>query len=334
MCFVRRVLVGVVCAAAFLSSAAAAAPVRWDLSSEYAPTSLPGRVNGFFAERLKAMSGGQIEITVHYSGALGFKAADHYTAVEDGALPIASTPFNRMNGLHPIFDLQSLPFLQSTLDEARTLDRTLRPFYDNVMRKNRQFVLFTTPWTPQGFWAKKTVNSKTDLGGLRVRVVDLAAVQTLKKAGADAIQLSWGDTLPAISTGAINGVLTSDDGGLSAKFPEAGLTAFSAVGFTVGVEMVHVNQAAFDKLSPALQTIVLAAAGEAQEYGWNLSGKTVTDNLAKMKQQSVNVVTDVSPEFKAYLKEASEPAIAAWKKRYGPEADMMLDLAAKALRPQ
>lgn len=328
----RDIWIGMACVAALGATPALADTVKWDLSSEYAPTSLPGRSNAWFAERVKELSGGKMEITVHFSGALGFKAADHYTAVEDGALPIASTPFNRMNGIYPIFELQSLPFLQSTLDEAETLDTILRPFYDNAMRRNGQFVLFTTPWTPQGFWAKKPVNAVDDLKGLRIRVVDLAAVQTLKGAGADAIQMSWGDTLPAISTGAINGVLTSDDGGLSAKFPEAGLTAFSAVGFTVGVEMIHVNQKAFDDLSPDLQTAVLVAAGEAQVHGWEMSRETVAANIEKMKAQGVTVVTEVSPEFKAALKQAAGPAITAWKERFGPGADQVLAFYAAALK--
>ncbi|MCS0494609.1 TRAP transporter substrate-binding protein [Ancylobacter mangrovi] len=328
---IRGAVLGMAVSASMFASAAWAAPVKWDLSTEYAPASLPGRVNAYFADKVKELSKGEFDITIHYGGALGFKAADHYTAVEDGALMIASTPFNRMNGIYPIFELQSLPFLQTTLDEAENLDSALRPLYNHAMQANGQFLLFTMPWTPQGFWAKKPIVSKADLEGFRVRVVDLAAVQTMKKAGADAIQLSWADTLPAISTGAINGVLTSDDGGLSAKFPEAGLTAFTPVGFTVGVEMVHVNQKAFDDLPPEMQTVLLVAAGEAEKYGWALSRKTVADNLQKMKELGVTV-GEITPEFKAYLKESAAPAIDAWKKRFGPQADMVFDFATAAMK--
>ncbi|WP_224407730.1 TRAP transporter substrate-binding protein [Afifella sp. IM 167] len=322
---------GALCIGALLSTTPvlAADVVKWDLSTEYGPTSLPGRADAYFADRVKELSDGQMEITVHYSGALGFKANDHYTAVEDGALQLADTPFNRMNGIYPIFEMQSLPFLQSTLDEAKALDDVMRPFYNSKMRQNDQFILFTAPWTPQGFWAKQNVESVDDLKELRVRVVDLAAAQTLKRAGADAIQLSWADTLPALSTGSINGVLTSDDGGLSAKFPEAGLTSFSAVGFTVGVDMVHVNADAFSDLSEELQVVLLTAAAEAQDYGWSNAKETVAGNVAKMRELGVDVVEEVSPEFKAALKEASQPAIDDWKERFGPQADMVLDLYEK-----
>src|SRR5690606_7181705 len=100
-----------------LGASTAVAQEKWDYSTEYAPTSITGKTAAKFAERVKELSDGKLEIMVHYSGGLGFKSQDHYSAVEDGALPVADTPFNRMNGIYPIFDLQSLPFLQSTLKE-------------------------------------------------------------------------------------------------------------------------------------------------------------------------------------------------------------------------
>src|SRR5690606_12638324 len=169
--------------------------------------------------------------------------------------------------------------LQSTLKEAKILDEIMRPLYNNVMRENNQFVLFAVPWTPQGFWAQKDIKSKEDLQGLRVRVNDLAAVQTLKAAGADAIQMSWGDTITGLSTGSINAVLTSDDTGLSGKLPDAGLSSFSAVGFTVGLQMAHASLEMFDELDEHLQTAVLVAAAEAEHEGWELAAKTQRGNV-------------------------------------------------------
>lgn len=315
-----------------LASPATLAQTKWDYSTEYAPTSIPGKIAAQFAKRVKELSNGQLELMVHYSAGLGFKSQDHYSAVEDGALPAADTPFNRMNGIYPIFDLQSLPFLQSTLDEAKILDGIMRPLYNNTMKKNNQFVLFTVPWTPQGFWAKKDIVSKDDLPGLRVRVNDLAAVQTLKAANADAIQMSWGDTITGLSTGAINAVLTSDDTGLTGKLPESGLTSFSAIGFTVGLQIAHANLEMFEKLPPDVQTAVLVAAAEAEHAGWALARETQETNIEKMRSQGVSVVTDVDPEFRNFLRESATEPINNWKKRFGPQADNILE-AYKAQLP-
>lgn len=311
-------------AAVTINPSDAHAQTKWDYSSEYGPTALSGRSSAFFAKRVKELTDGKLEITVHYGGGLGFKSQDHYTAVEDGAVPVADTPFNRMNGIYPIFDMQSLPFLQSTLKDAKILDELLRPVYNNVMQKNDQFILYTVPWTPQGFWATKSVTSEKDLADLRIRVNDLAAVQTLKNAGSDAIQMSWGDTLTALSTGSINGVLTSDDTGFTGKLPETGLKHFSAVGFTVGLQVTHVNRTAFNALPEDVQTAVLVAAAETERHGWDLAAQTVENNVGKMKEAGVTVTTDIPDEFRDVLKKAAAPAIDAWKKRFGPQADNLL----------
>lgn len=302
----------------------ASAQAKWDYSTEYAPTAISGRISAKFAERVKELTDNQLTITIHYSGGLGFKSQDNYTAVEDGALPIADTPFNRMNGIFPIFDLQSLPFLQSTFDEAEVLDRMLRPIYNNVMGKNNQFVLYTVPWTPQGIWSNRQINTIEDLRGLRIRVNDLAAVQTMKEVGADAIQMSWGDTLTGLSTGSINAVLTSDDTGLSGKLPEAGLKHFAAIGFTVGLQVTHVNRDAFNDLSEELQTAVLIAAAEAEAEGWRLARSTVEKNLKEMENQGVSILTDLPDEFGERLKQAAEPAIADWKRRFGTHGENLI----------
>jgi len=307
-----------------LAEPAAWAQIKWDWSTEYAPTSITGKISAQFAERVKELSGGQLEVMVHYSAGLGFKSQDHYSAVEDGALPVADTPFNRMNGIYPIFDLQSLPFLQSTLEEAKVLDKIMRPLYNNVMKKNNQFVLFTVPWTPQGFWAKKDIVSQEDLVGLRVRVSDLAAVQTLKAAQADAIQMSWGDTVTGLSTGAINAVLVSDDTGLTGKLPESGLTSFSAVGFTVGLQMAHANLEMFESLPPDVQTAVLIAAAEAEHAGWALAKQIQETNVERMRAQGISVVTDVNPQFRDFLRASAADAIEHWKQRFGAQADNLL----------
>ncbi|MDW7554605.1 hypothetical protein D9623_25920 (plasmid) [Azospirillum brasilense] len=309
-----------------LSGTAMAAGTNWDYSTEYAPTGISGKMATFFADKVGELTDGKLKITVHYSGGLGFKSQDNYIAIEDGALILADTPFNRMNGIYPIFDMQSLPFLQSTFDDAALLDGILRPFYNNVMEKNNQFVLYTVPWTPQGIWADREVSKVEDLSGLRIRVNDVAAVQTMKGMGADAIQMTWADTLTALSTGSINAVLTSDDTGLSGRLPEAGLKHFAPVGFTLGLEVTHVNREAFEALPKDQQVAVLVAAAQAEAAGWDLARKTAGSNLATMREKGVSVPDSVSPELTSALKKAAEPAITEWKKRFGPQANNLLSL--------
>ena len=45
--------------------------------------------------------GGSVEVVVHYGGALGYKSADHFDAVGEGALEIADTYGGALGGIDP-----------------------------------------------------------------------------------------------------------------------------------------------------------------------------------------------------------------------------------------
>ncbi|MSP67260.1 MAG: hypothetical protein EXQ96_03995 [Alphaproteobacteria bacterium] len=67
----------------------ASAQIKWDLPNEYAATSIFGEGDIFFANLLKEKSKGQILVTNHFGGSLGYKSKDHFDAVADGAVPLA-----------------------------------------------------------------------------------------------------------------------------------------------------------------------------------------------------------------------------------------------------
>ena len=128
-------------------------------------------------------------------------------------------------------------------------------------------LLFTEPWTPVGIWSKKVVNSGTDMAQLKIRTYDKNGTVTLNSLGAAAIQMSWADVVPALSTNTIEAVLTSAEGGLSAKFSEY-LNHFHHLNFTMGTNMVHMNVDVFESLPEGLQQIVLDTAKEVEDELW------------------------------------------------------------------
>ena len=255
----RRVLLSAG-ACLVLATGARADTVQWDMPNEYGATSLPAEADRLFAERVNEKSGGKLVITNHFGGALGYKSRDHWSAVEDGAVPIASTYTGVFSGIDPIFELQSLPLRRHQSQGVEGAPRRDAPVArGGPFAKGGQMYLLGAPWTPVGIWAQKKITDAEGLRNLKIRSYDKTGTLTLKNAGAAAIQLSWADVVPALSTGTIEAVLTSDEGGLSAKFHEY-MDHFHHVGFTMGTNMIHVSQAAFDDLSPELRQAVLDAA--------------------------------------------------------------------------
>lgn len=305
--------------------------VEWDMPNEYGETSVSGEADKIFAERLLENSDGRIKITNHFGGSLGYKSKDHWAAVEDGAVPLASTYTGVFTGFDPVFLMNNLPFMATNPTQSKALIDAARPYYEEAFAKGNQMLLLTEPWSPVGLWTKRPIGSAEDMQGLKVRTYDKNGTTTLKELGAAAIQMSWADVVPALSTNTIEAVLTSEEGGLSAKFQEY-LDHYHYLNFTMGSNMVHINKDVFNALPEDLQKIVLDTAKEVEDELWAKSQDRIDLNVQRLADANVTAITDVPDSFIQQLKDASQVAIDEWREQAGDErADEILAAYRKQL---
>ncbi|MCY4302063.1 MAG: TRAP transporter substrate-binding protein [Aestuariivita sp.] len=318
-------IISIVMAAFMGASSTFAQTVKWDMANEYQESSIHGQAQQVFTEAATAASGGSIEITNHFGGSIGYKSKEHFDAVADGALPIANTSMGQVAGIEPMFLLSSLPFLVGSADEARLLWETAKPAYDEVFARNNQILLYASPWPPAGIWAKKAVDSKEALKGLKIRAWDASGTKTLQGAGAAAIQMSWADVVPQLTTGGIDAVLTSAEGGTNAAFWDQGLTHFSAVNYSMSLNMTHVNKDAWDALTDEQRMALMSAAEAASEAAWGALDTRVAENYSEMQANGITVVEPVPADFLAALSEAGELVYADWLEKAGDAGQKILD---------
>ena len=297
---------------------------KFNLANEYPATSLPALADKDFADLLKARSGGRIEVALHFNGSLGYKSRDHYNAVADGAVQLASTPFDKIIGLAPVYALQTLPFVTPTIQKTDVLFQITRPYYEAAFNKANQTLLFGEPWTPSGVWAKTRLGSIDDLKGLKLRTIDSIATKTFRDAGAAPIQMAWGDVLPALTTNVITAVQTSDEGGVSVKIWEAGAKYFNFIGYGMGISAVTMNLDAFKKLPPDLQKTVRDVASEIEKKYWTLVLTRVDGNKKIMAEAGAVFVDDVPKPVIDHLMKAGAPMLDEWKKQMGPDSEKIL----------
>ncbi len=299
--------------------------VKWDMANEYQDTSIHGQAQKVFTETAAELSGGSIEITSHFGGSIGYKSKEHFDAVADGALPIANTSMGQVAGIEPMFLLSSLPFLVGNADEASLLWETARPAYEEVFARNNQVLLYASPWPPAGIWAKKPIDSAAALKGLKIRAWDASGTATLKGAGAAAIQMSWADVVPQLATGGIDAVLTSAEGGTNAKFWDQGLTHFSAVNYSMSLNMTHVNKDAWESLTDEQRKVLTDAAKTASAAAWGALATRVSDNYEEMSANGITVVEPIPTDFLAALSTAGEQVYADWIGKVGDAGQKILD---------
>jgi TRAP-type transport system periplasmic protein len=314
----------------FMAAPAAAQTITWQMANEYPATSIHGEGDQFFAKELRERSSGRIAIAHSFDAALGYRSRDLLDAVARGAVPVADMYIGALGDVHPIFLLPSLPFLAVTPEQARLLNEVARPDYERVLARNNQKLLYPSPWPPAGLWTKKPIAGIEALQGLRVRTADANATATLRAAGALPTQLSFGDALPKIKSGAIDAVLSSGDEGAGQRLWEH-LRYFTAINYSMAMSMVTMNLDVWNGLDTDLRLAVQGAARAASARQWKEIQTRIAYNYERMRANHVGIITEVTPGFSKALREAGQIAIDDWLVKAGPRGREILENYRKQL---
>ena len=307
------------------AGAVCAQDVTLNLSNEYSATSIHGVGDARFADLVKEKSGGSVEVIVHYGGALGFKAADHFDAVGEGAREIADTYGGALGGIDPMFLISSLPFFVTTVEEAALLYEVAEPELKKVFEENNQILLYASPWPPSGIWARDGVDSAAALDGLKIRTYDKNGTTALNEMGAAAVRLSWAAVVPSISTGAIDAVLPSAEGGVSGSFWEHFDTFTEIYNYAIPLNFVHISKDVFDGLSAEQQAAVLEAAEETRDANWAAIPDRLATTYGQLEENKVTVVTSANDEYRSALQAAGEAALSDWLESTGERGQALID---------
>ncbi|MTJ04540.1 MAG: TRAP transporter substrate-binding protein [Sediminimonas qiaohouensis] len=302
-----------------------AADVTLNLSNEYSATSIHGVGDARFASLVAEKTGGSVEVVVHYGGALGYKSADHFDAVGEGALEIADTYGGALGGIDPLFLISSLPFFVTTVDEAELLYKVAEPEFKKVFEENDQILLYASPWPPSGIWAREAKDSTAALSGLKIRTYDKNGTTALNELGAAAVRLSWADVVPSISTGAIDAVLTSAEGGVSGSFWEHFDTFTEIYNYAIPLNFVHISKDVFDGLSEEQQAAVLEAAAETRDLNWAAIPDRLNTTYGQLAENNVTVVTSDDAAYRDALQAAGEAALKDWLESTGDRGQALID---------
>ena len=182
-------------------------PPPLTMATEYPATSMPGQGVSTFAELVRAKSGGEVIIEASYDAAKGIKSGDMIAAVQTRKVDAGDAFAGALAEKYPLFGVSSLPFLADSLAKARSLNKTARPAYESCW-PNMARSFYTTPWPASGIWSKRKIDGLATLKSLNIRAYDATSQDVLRKAGAQAQNISFADAMPRIASGEVNAVLS------------------------------------------------------------------------------------------------------------------------------
>ncbi len=211
-----------------------------------------------FAADVAKATNGSLTIAVHSAGSL-IKHAEIKRAVRQGTAPIGEMLESLASNEAAVYGVDSIPFLATGYDASRKLYAAQKPYLEKQLASEGLMLLYSVAWPPQGIYAKREIKSVEDLKGLKFRTYNAMIGRIAALVGAIPTQIEVPDLPTAFATGRVDVMITSASTGVDTKSQDY-LTHYIDTQAWLPRNIVIVNKAAFDKLTPAEQKAVTDAA--------------------------------------------------------------------------
>lgn len=296
---------------------------NWDLPMAWPDGNFITKSAGVFAEEVKVATESRVEITIHPGGSLGFKGPEMLSTVRDGLVLIGDMLLPQQIGDEPLLGLPSLPFMFASFDDFDSFDSYFRKDLDLIMEKHNQKVLYTIPWPAPQVWVKTELSDIDSLSGIRVRTYDKTSTEVYGAAGMTPVQLPWGEVIPSLASGAIEGVVTSSSSAVDGSFWEF-LTHGYPTAHSWNLNAMTVNMDTWNALSDEDQTAISAIATKLQPTFWQTARAEDTERMATLAEHGMTLGT-VSSELHDALVARAEPLRAQALEKLGDDAKAIMD---------
>ncbi|TDB05440.1 TRAP transporter substrate-binding protein [Halomonas marinisediminis] len=298
------------------------AATEWDMPTPYGDRTFHTVNIREFTEDVREATDGELDITVHSNGSL-IGHAEIKNSVRRGIVPMGEVIMSRLANENPIFEVDSVPYLAASYEEAWTLWEASREIIAEELQKQGLRLLFAVPWPPQGIYTNQAIESGDDLKNLSMRAYNTASERIAQLVGAVPTQVEVPDIPTAFSTGRVEAMITSPATGADTKAWDY-LNHFNHAQLWLPKNMIIVSEKAFSRLPEASQQALLEAAAEAETRGWEMSRQETDDAIAVLEENGITV-TEPSEALAEKLKEVGDTMTEEWVERAGEQGQTILD---------
>lgn len=255
----------------------------------------------YMSDVLEKKSGGKYKIKVFNKGALGTEK-ETIDQLKIGALDLTRVNISPMNGICPLTQVPTMPFLFRSVEHMRkSLDG---PIGEEILKNCESAGFIGLAFYDSGarsIYAKKPIRTVADAKGLKIRVQQSDLWVALVSAmGANATPMPYGEVYTGLKTGLIDAAENNIPSFDTAKHVEA-VKIYSKTEHSMAPEMLLMSKLVWDKLPKADQDMIRAAAKESvaiQRQKWD---EQETKSLANVKAQGAQIIEVDKPSFQAVM---------------------------------
>ena len=315
-----KIGLGFVAGAVMVSSTAMAE--KWDMPMAYAATNFHSEHGVIFADKVKAYTGGKLEITTHPGGSL-FKGGEIKRAVQTGQAPIGERFMSAHANEAPLLGWDNLPFLATSYEDNDKLWAAAKDKVNAQLADLNLVALYTCPWPGQGFYFKKEVISSADTQGIKFRSYNSATATFAKELGMLPVQVEAAELSQALATGVAEAFISSGSTGYDRKVWEH-LSHYYKVNAWLPRNYVIINKGIYEGLSDEIRSALHKAADETGAACAAKSAELASWYFEQLEANGMKV-EDAGPGFLKELKSIGAKMQADWLASVGADGQAIVD---------
>ncbi|UYF99612.1 TRAP transporter substrate-binding protein [Halomonas sp. GD1P12] len=305
-------------ACAFASSVQAA---QWTMATPYGDASFHTQNTKQFAEDVAETTDGELTITVHSGGSL-VAHGEIKPSVRRGTIDAGEVFLSVLSNDNPIFEVDTLPGVAGSYDEAFSLWQATRPMITELFAEEGLIPLYAVAWPSQGIYTSEPLTDPAQFEGLRVRAPNINTQRFVSNLGGSPTETEESDIPTAFSTGRVDAMITSSSTG-NAMTAWDYVSDYTDANLWLPKNIVFISQRSFDRLDEETQSALMDAAARAEERGWEASREDNQMSLEALEENGIAVSTP-NEEVSAALQRAGDALFEDWRSRADDEAEQAL----------
>jgi TRAP-type C4-dicarboxylate transport system substrate-binding protein len=161
----------------------AGAQTGWQAASPWPEGNCHRRNLRRFLEDVRQATDPALEVQLHDGGTLA-EASGLLRSLRAGQVQICDMLLSAEAALGPVMEVDALPMLVRSLEEARRLAALSRPAIAQRLQREGVTLLYLAAWSPPGLFSGFPVESLHNLRGTRMRTMTAMAARLASLAGA------------------------------------------------------------------------------------------------------------------------------------------------------
>lgn len=237
----------------------------------------------YFAERVRDLTGAELEVQVFHSRQLG-DALQNVENIRTGSVAFTIASASNLSQVDRRMDMFSLPYIFKSEAHFWHLMNTerMRRFMTPLEDKGIRFLAFIDAGARSFFTKGSPVRTPGDLEGRKIRVMaSPVMVASMQALGASGVPLAWGELYNALQTGVVDGAENNHPSILTMKFYE--VTDYYSLDEHMRIpDTFLMSQRLFERLDETHREAILKAAEGTQAFmrgAWAAASRSALERL-------------------------------------------------------